>query len=222
MDTVLFFGFSTAYVLLLIWGISLVVRRRRLITSDVVLLVIGGLVYDNAVLAIGSFIGEDPGLEAANAARYWLHALVTPLLVLAAWNMLIRAGARWAKSTWAAFAAFAVTAALIVYEIIVGAATAQLVANREYGVLSYSNENAPGGPPLMVLVIAAALLVAGAYVWKRERWPLLFLVTVVMVVGSAVPIPVPSGAITNLFELVLLVGVVATIMFQDRESRSRG
>src|SRR5690606_26378475 len=106
MDTVLFFGFSTAYVLLLIWGISLVVRRRRLITSDVVLLVIGGLVYDNAVLALGSFIGEGPGLEAANAARYWLHAFVTPLLVIAAWNVLVRAGVRWAKSSWAVFAAF--------------------------------------------------------------------------------------------------------------------
>lgn len=221
MDTILFLGFSAAYILLLVWGIALVVRRRRVIASDAVLLVLGALVYDNAVLGLGAFAGEGPGLEAANAARYWLHAFVTPLLVLVAWKVLSRAGVRWAKSAWAVFTAFALTAALIVYEIIVGAAPAQLVADREYGVLSYANENAPGGPPIMVLVVAAALLVAGAYVWKRIRWPWLFLVTLLMVIGSAVPVPVPSGAITNLFELILLVGVVATIAFQDRKTLAR-
>ncbi len=222
MDTVLFFGFSTVYILLLIWGITLAIRRKRVITCDVVLLVLGGLVYDNAVLALGSFIGAGPGLEAANAARYWLHAIVTPLLVLAAWDVLVRAGVRWAKSAGAVFAAFALTVALIVYEMMVGAAPAQLVADHEYGVLSYSNENAPGGPPLMVLVVAAALLIAGAYAWKRQHWPWLRLATVLMVIGSAVPLPLPSGAVTNLFELILLAGVVATIAFQDREARSRG
>src|SRR5690606_966437 len=105
---------------------------------------------------------------------------------------------------------------LIVYEVIVGAASAQLVARQEYGALSYSNENAPGGPPLMVLVVAAALLVAGIYAWKRQRWPWLFIVTVVMVIGSAVPIDIPSGAATNAFELILLIGTLATIAFQDR------
>src|SRR5690606_28225527 len=89
MDTVLFLGFSAAYLVLLAWGIVLVVRRRRVIVSDVALLVFAALVYDNAVLGLGSFVGEGAGLETANAARYWLHALVTPLLVLVAWNVLV-------------------------------------------------------------------------------------------------------------------------------------
>lgn len=220
MDTVLFLGFSVAYLALLAWGIALMVRRREPILSDLTLLVVGGLVYDNAVLGLGSFVGEGAGLEAANAARYWLHAFVTPLLVLVAWNVLARAGVRWAKSMWAAVAAVVLTVALIVYEIIVGAASARLVADREYGVLSYANENAPDGAPIMVLVVAAALLVAGAFAWKRTRWPWLFVATLLMVLGSAIPIPVPSGAITNTFELILLVGVVATIAFQDRPPRS--
>ncbi|WP_267901884.1 hypothetical protein [Microbacterium aerolatum] len=32
-------------------------------------------------------------------------------------------------------------------------------------------------------------------------------------------IPMPSGAITNSFELILLIGVLATIAFQDRRDR---
>lgn len=219
MDTVLFLGFSAAYLVLLAWGIVLVVRRRRVMVSDVALLVFAALVYDNAVLGLGSFVGEGAGLEAANAARYWLHALVTPLLVLVAWNVLVRAGVRWAKSRWATVVAVALTVALITYEIAVGAAPARLVAEREYGILSYANENAPDGPPIMVLVVAAALLLAGVYVWKRQGWAWLCVATVLMVLGSAVPIPLPSGAITNSFELILLIGVLATVAFQDRRER---
>ena len=84
----------------------------------------------------------------------------------------------------------------------------------------YSNENAPGGPPLMVLFVAAALLVAGIYAWKRQGWPWLCIVTILMVIGSAIPFDVPSGAVTNAFELVLLVGVLATIAFQDRRAKA--
>lgn len=222
MDTVLFLGFSAAYLLLLAWGIALLVRRGRVIVSDAALLVLAALVYDNAVLGLGSSIGEGAGLEVANAARYWLHAFVTPLLVLVAWEMVRRAGVRWAKTTRALIMALALTVALIIYEVVVGAASARLIADREYGILSYSNENAPDGPPIMVLVVAVALLVAGVYLWKRQGWPWLCLATVLMVIGSGVPIPVPSGAITNAFELMLLIGVVATIAFQDRRARSRG
>ena len=68
----------------------------------------------------------------------------------------------------------------------------------------------------MVLFVAAALLVAGIYVWKRQRWVWLLIVTIVMVLGSAIPFEIPSGAATNAFELILLIGVIATIGFQDR------
>ena len=163
MDTVLFLGFASAYALLLAWSIILMVRRARILPSDLVVFVLAALVYDNAVLGLGSFIGEGGALEALNGARYWLHAFVTPLLVLVAWDTMVRAGVRWARSTWATIVALAITGTLIVYEIVVGAASARLVAEREYGILSYSNENAPDGPPLMVLLVAAALLIAAVF-----------------------------------------------------------
>jgi len=218
MDSVIFLCFAAAYLALLIWGLSLLFQRRRAVVSDLALLVVLGLVYDNAVLGLGATIGEGAALEALNAARYWLHALLTPLLVLVAWHVLIRTGARWARTTWAAAVALGVTVALVIYEIIVGALPMQLVADQEYGAVSYNNENAPGGPPIMVLVVAAALLIAGVFAWVRMRWPWLTVVTVIMVVGSAIILPVPSAAIVNAFELILLIGVVATIAFQDRAS----
>ena len=42
-----------------------------------------------------------------------------------------------------------------------------------------------------------------------------------MTIGSAVQLPVDSGAVTNAFELALLISILATKAFQDRHDRSR-
>ena len=216
MDTVLFVGFAAAYALLFAWGTSLVIRRRRWVIADLALLVIAALIYDNAILGLGSFIGEGEALEGLNAMRYWLHAFITPLLVLVSWSLVRRTGVRWARQTWAIIGAVVITVALVVYEVIVGAASLRLVADHEYGILSYTDENAPDGPPMMVLVVAVMILVASVYVWKNQRWVWLCIATVLMIAGSAIPFDIPSGAATNAFELILLTGIVATIAFQDR------
>lgn len=221
MDSILYLCFAGAYLALLVWGVILLARRGRPTASDLVLLVVLGLVYDNAVLGFGVLIGEGAGLETANAARFWLHALLTPLLVLVAWSILVRAGVRWAVRPVTVGVSVLLTVALMSYETVVGAAGIALAPVREHGSLSYDDTDAASGPPLMVLVVAAALLVAGIGVWIRQRWPWLAVVTVIMLIGSAVPIPIPSGAATNAFELILLVGILATIAFQDaRERRS--
>ncbi|WP_243228861.1 hypothetical protein [Microbacterium sp. CIAB417] len=219
MDSILYLCFAGAYAALLAWGLILLALRGRPSASDFVLLVILGLVYDNAILGFGAMIGEGPALEAANAARFWLHALLTPLLVVVAWSILARSGIRWAMRPAAVVVAVLVTLALMAYEIVVGATGLVLEPVREYGSLSYDDASAASGPPLMVLAVAAALLVAGIGVWVRRRWPWLTIVTVIMVAGSAVPIPVDSGAATNAFELILLIGIVATIAFQDSAER---
>ena len=51
IDAVLFAGFAAAYAVLLGWGVVLVRRHGARPPADVVLLVLLGLVYDNAVLA---------------------------------------------------------------------------------------------------------------------------------------------------------------------------
>ena len=56
------------------------------------------------------------------------------------------------------------------------------------------------GPPLMVILILIPLLMAGVIVWRRRKTPLLFIGTVLMVAGSAIPIPIESSVATNVFE----------------------
>ena len=218
MDTLLFAAFTVAYCALLIWGLALARKSGWLTPANLPLLVIGGLIYDNGILAAGEMIGEGALLEGLNLARSWIHALITPLLVIFAWHAVARTGVAWARKTASGVVAVLAAAALIAYELthVIGI---ELEARREYGVLSCANAEPAAGPPLMVLLVAAALLAAGFFVWRRQGWVWLLVGTAIMTLGSAVPIPIESGAVTNLFELVLLVSILVTKQFQDRRRR---
>src|SRR5699024_5006927 len=98
-------GYTLVYVVLLAWGLALAARHRWATPANIPLLIVAGLVYDNAVLATGRLIGEGPLLEALNLGRFWIHALVTPLLVVFAWHAITRTGAGWARTRWAAVVA---------------------------------------------------------------------------------------------------------------------
>lgn len=219
-DTILFAGFAVAYAVLLAWGVTLAVRLGRPTPADLALLVVAGLVYDNSVITLGRFLGEGPLLEGLNLARYWLHAFLTPLLVVFAWHAVARAGVSWARTTAAAGAAVLAAAALVVLELVTVVAGLSVEPSWEYGVLTYSDTSSGGGPPLMVLFVAAALVVAGFLLWRRQGWVWLLVGAGVLTVGSTVPVPVDSGAVTNAFELVLLISVLATKRHQDRRDAS--
>ena len=219
MDPIIFLALAVACLALLVWVSTLAVRRGRLIVSDLAIAVLAALVYDNAVIGLGATIGEGPLLEGLNAVRFWLHGRCTPLLVMVAWHMLVRAGIGWAAARGGLIGAVVLTLALVVYEIVVSATALDLEVGKEYGAVNYTNADSPPGPPLMVLVVAAALLVAGIGVLIRQKWWVLLVGTVLMTIGSAVEIPIESSAATNALELILLTSIVATIGFQDRRER---
>lgn len=221
-DTILFAGFALAYAALLAWGLVLVARLGRVVISDVVLLVVAALIYDNAIIVAGRFIGEGPLLEGLNLARFWVHALLTPLLVLFAWHATARAGVRWAQTGLAGLISLLIVLALYVLEYVTVVAGLHIEPAWEYGVLSYGDTAGGGGPPVMVLVVAGTLLVAGFLIWRRTGWVWLLVGAVLITVSSAVPVPVPSGAITNAFELALLASIVATKAHQDDRERPAG
>ncbi|QIK71798.1 hypothetical protein G7070_05300 [Propioniciclava coleopterorum] len=150
-----------------------------------------------------------------NLARFWIHALITPLLVAWSLHAIRRSGVRVAQSRGYAVAAILVTAALVVLELMLEVRDLHIVPAREYGALSYTNAEPPTGPPAMVLVVAAFLLLAGVVVLVKQRWPWLLVGAAIMTVGSAIDLPVPSNAATNAFELILLVSILATKAFQD-------
>lgn len=85
-----------------------------------------------------------------------------------------------------------------------------LQALKEYGALSYSSVEEAGGPPIMILMVTMALLIAGIMLWWKAKWPWMFIGTVIMTIGSAVSFDIGSNAMTNTFELILLFTLVWT------------
>lgn len=223
MDSIIFLGFAAAYLILLVWGGGLAARKRHWWTpATIPLLVVAALVYDNLIIGIGTWVGEGPVLEGLNLARFWIHATVTPLLVAWALHALRRAGFAWAQARWFQFASISAAVGLMVLEYFVELRGLAIVPEEEYGALSYSSADPSSGPPIMVLIVAAFLLAVGALLWWRQRWPWLSIGSVIMTIGSAVDLPVASGAITNAFELVLLISILATKAFQDKAERTGG
>ncbi|MBN3554286.1 hypothetical protein JYA63_08425 [Fictibacillus nanhaiensis] len=214
MDTILYFVYTAAYLVLLILCINF---GNRCDVSSLLYLVLFGLVYDNGLIAIGKFIGEGPLLENLSHLRFWFHAFFTPTLVLFSWNVLKRAGFAFAKWKVVYIGALLYTIALVIMEIITETYGMKIVPEREHGLLRYVSADTSTGPPLMVLFVSIALITAGAVLWKRTGWKWMLIGTVVMTVGSAVPIPVESAAITNGFELFLMCTLVATKIHQDRQ-----
>ena len=221
MDTFLYFFFLASYVVLFIWGIALAKKYGWVSPSNVLLLVIFGLVVDNALLAFGRYIGPGQFLESISYVRYWGHALFTPTLVLFAWDSLKKADIGWAKNSIVKFITYILMIALIVYELFTETLGLKLQADWKYGVLSYSNATSSSGPPFMVLIVSLVLIVSAFMIWREQKWIWYLLGTVIMTIGSAVPLPIKSDAYMNGFELILLFSLLATKHFQDHKMQQQ-
>lgn len=183
--------------------------------SNVLLIVIAALIYDNAIVAIGGFIGEGNVLKGLNYAMYWLHAIFTPLLVLFAWNVAVKTGIKWFTKRWVRFGAYILVVILIIIEVTTVVSKLQLTSEWKYGVLIYENVHESSIFPLMVIVVSLILLVVSIIIWRKLKWRWFFIGTIIMIIGSVIPMPIKSEALTNGFELILIFTLMATWQFQE-------
>lgn len=210
MDTILYLFFTGAYIALFIWGLIGISKKDLPKWTSFIYLIILALIYDNGIIGLGKWIGEGPLLETLNLMRFWTHAFLTPLLVLFAIGTLKESGISWAQKKWVSIAGIIYTIILIGIEIWLETFQLTLKAEEEYGVLRYVSAEESSGPPVMILLVTLILIVASAILWKKTKWAIFFIGAVVMTIGSAVPIDIDSGAVTNAFELFLLFTLVWT------------
>ncbi|GAE94791.1 hypothetical protein JCM21714_3981 [Gracilibacillus boraciitolerans JCM 21714] len=107
----------TAYIILFIWTFRS--SQKELTYRSFLYIIIIGLLYDNLILAVGRFVGTGDLLEILNLGRYWIHALVTPTLVLFTYGILKLAEVNWMKSNIVKWLSVFVALLLSVIEILV-------------------------------------------------------------------------------------------------------
>lgn len=219
MDTVLYFFFTAAYILLVVWAFK---QQQSWNFMAFLYLVLLGLIYDNGIIAIGKFIGESTLLETLNLLRFWSHAFFTPLLVLFCWGALNQAGIKWAKRKFVFYGFLLYTAVLIAIELALETWSLDIIPEQQYGVLRYVSAETASGPPIMVLLVTIVLIFTGVVLWKKIGWKWMLIGAVVMGIGSAVPIPVESSAATNAFELFLLSTLVWTKNHVETYEKPKG
>ncbi|GAQ17729.1 membrane-associated phospholipid phosphatase [Oceanobacillus picturae] len=210
MDTFLYIFYAIAYVVILIWSLRATPSRFRWSLRSFVHLVIMGLIFDNAVIASGKFIGEGDFLAFLHEMRYWFHAFITPTLVLYALGLLRLTNEKWRRSRLALSSFLLITAGLIIYEIQTGILNKTLEPVWKYGVLRYYTVASSSGPPIMILLVMAVLLVTSILLWKLTKWPWMFGALCIILVLNMIPFDFASSAVTNGFELLLMLLLVVT------------
>ncbi|MGY0691860.1 hypothetical protein ACW2QC_03595 [Virgibacillus sp. FSP13] len=219
MNTFLFFFLGFGYLCLFIWGLILSRNHGLLNLTNVILLVILGLVYDNLIIAFGRFIGEGNLLETLSYVRFWLHALFTPTLILFAWSICFRIGLPWAKKTFWKVLAWLMTIGLILYELLASIKELELEPKWKNGVLTYESA-VQSDSLIMVIIITLVLGIVGIILMKKFRFSWLFIGTLVMISGGILAIWIKNFPIMNVLEFILIVSLLMTKQFQIRNQKS--
>ncbi|MDX8046860.1 hypothetical protein SH601_12780 [Gracilibacillus sp. S3-1-1] len=207
MDYYFYVLFTLMYVILLLTGL---IKQRELRLTSFLYVVIVGLIIDNAVIALGNYIGEGNLLEQLHMGRYWIHAIITPTLILFCLGLLQRVGSKKWSSNIAWCIAILLTCILILIEVIAVVLHIELKPLAEYGILHYVPVREPGGAAVMIIAISSILLLTGFLLYRIAKWKWMLLGTLIMAIGSVIPFNIESTAFINGMELLLMISLVAT------------
>lgn len=204
MTAAIFLVYAFIHVALFVTSIALLYRRRTLSTVPLSL-VTAGLAYDNAMIAVGGSLGVGQELMQLSVPRFFMHALATPMLLLAALGLIQRTSADWSHAQLAKVFSLTLVVLLIAVGFWSDMLMLELEPKSEGSILSYSNANSFPVAPIATII---ALIAAGLVLWRNGggTWVLLGTLTQLAVtfVGEAV---VFAG---NFGEVALLAALVWT------------
>jgi hypothetical protein len=216
MDTFLFFLLVFGYVCLLIWGLFVAKNHSLLNLSNVLLLVILALVYDNLIIASGRFIGEGAVLENLSYVRFWLHALFTPTLILFAAYIYFSTGLPQAKNNYWKVLAYTLTIGLIIYELFTSVKGLKLEPTWKSSVLTYDSVD-QSAIPFMIILITLVLGAVGLLLMIKFHFFWLFIGVLITILGSILTSWIKYYPMMNVLEFLLIVSLLLTKQFLVRE-----
>lgn len=204
----LIYGFYTlAHLTLLAWGTYHFAQSPSL-SLAILLLVLGGLVYDNLIIFIGSSIGMGNRLLFLNKIRYWLHGLLSPLLLVFAVQVFHAAQVNW-DSPWSDRLSVALAFTLVMIEVCDRMIKLNLKPITFAGTLRYKEIVPSKEIPVILVILCVGAI--GAVIWQQIGWSWMFWGALVMMLGSAVPTTTKAGpSVGSGVEVLLGLSLLAT------------
>lgn len=215
-------AYAVAQAGIAIWAFSLW-RRDRQSGSLALMLPIAAVWYDNLIVGLGSTIGEGVLLRALTFPRFLGHALLTPIWIVAAVSLAVRAGvfprrrAAVIRGSWVLYALLVLVGLLNEVVFFRG----ELI--REQDALYYTNVGRILTPPPPSLTMLVIVFVCGVLVLVRTRWPWMLLGALPVPISQGLPSEGPAFALINSAEVLMSLSLVATLAFIQRwEQRDAG
>jgi hypothetical protein len=179
MLTALYLILSGCFVFL-VWQASKMKGSYALL----LLLVLAGLFYDTLIIGIGKFVGEGDLLKTLNAGRFYVHALLTPTMMIFGFGALRKAGVKWAQGKMAHIILCVITTLLIALGAYSDILQLDLQTKTVADTLRYVNEGGMKGPPLPAILTIIFLIVAGISLWRNTGWKWLAIGAILMFIAA--------------------------------------
>lgn len=220
MYTIAYFGYALAQGALAIWAFRLW-RAERSAAALTLLLPPATVVYDNLMIALGSYIGPGPLLETLTIPRFLGHSLFTPIWIVTAVALALRAGAFEGKERGFVMGSWALYAVMVLVGLYneVFSFVGEIVY--EGDVVYYTNVGRAITPPppsltMLIVVLACGVIVA----WRtRGRWPWMLLGALPVLLSQAVRGGDAAFVFINSGEVLMSASLVATLWyFRRREA----
>ena len=193
---------------LLIWAAILFYKNPSWALAMLIPL-LAWLIYDALVIALGNVLGEGSMLEVLTRLRYLLRAIMTPFLLIVAFDQASRAKARLAADPLASLVIWGIVIALVglgIAQIFSGFGLEPTVIE---GITRYK-EVESFGTPYSALVTMAFLVILGVVVFLKTRTPwqlpgALLMLASLVVSASSLPSLMPAAA-----SVILALGFLFT------------
>ncbi|MEN9222389.1 MAG: hypothetical protein Q6M04_08120 [Thermostichus sp. BF3_bins_97] len=204
------YGYCTLTVAslgLLVWGTGMVWQGSHHVSLLMLLVVMGGMAYDNGVIAIGRWVPGELWRKGLNWMRFLSHHLLLPLLVVAGLGEVQRSGLSWGLAFPVEGGAWGLAMGLMVFGIHSHWRGLDLALVEEGGTWRYT---ARRGSPLPAIVITAWLLAVGLLLWWHNQWPWLGLGSLCIFLAHGLPKGRLGSLLPAGMEWVLMVSLLLT------------
>lgn len=216
--TVQFFLYAAVQLILFFWVVS-IYRKTGAAAALVLLVPQFFLFYDNFVVAIGSFIGLGPLLKAISWPRFWAHWFTGYWIIIAAGSILRLADFSWAKNKFVMASFCVLTVGLMVYETS-NLWRVDLFPICQADLVRYTTTIRPGescvdpafqikqqDSPLAVIIANFIIIIVGAILAIRRRFPWMMLGGILMLLSAALP-AARALKLDNFGEILITGGII--------------